>query len=364
MIALNKPLTPNLTKLTAYLSQVNDSGWYTNFGPLHQQLTRRLEEYLGVKNLLLVSNGTLAIQVACKALSINSAITTPFSFVATTSSLLWQGIESSFSDINEKSYNLCPVTLDKVLTQDNHFDGIVATHVYGNPCDVELLSDVAKKHNKKIIYDAAHAFGIKVGNESVLNFGDASTLSFHATKVFHTVEGGAIIFKNKIDFERAKQLINFGILPGGELGEPGINAKLNEYQCAVGLTLLDDIDEVLEHRAELFKLYRSELENTVTLPSWHSEASLNGAYMPIYISCPAARRSVMDALTGKNIQSRRYFTPSLDIAYPQLRSFGCENSQKLAGGVICLPLHFYMIDKDVLSVTNIIKETLKRAYSL
>ncbi|MBB1290170.1 DegT/DnrJ/EryC1/StrS family aminotransferase [Pseudoalteromonas sp. SR43-6] len=358
MIALNKPLQPNLARLTEYLSQVNDRGWYTNFGPLHEKLTLRLESYLGIKNLLLVSNGTLAIQVACKALGVNSAITTPFSFVATTSSLLWQGIETVFSDIDAKSYNLCPKALDKALTQDNHYDGIVATHVYGNPCDVESLAKVAKKHNKKIVYDAAHAFGVKVAGESVLNFGDASTLSFHATKVFHTVEGGAIVFKHKADFETAKQLINFGIQAGGTLGEPGINAKLNEYQCAVGLTLLDQMDEVLKNRATLFDLYRNELNNLVVLPSWHPEASLNGAYMPIYIECPIKQSAVLDGLAKNNIQSRRYFTPSLDTAYPQLKSYGCNNSQQLAGGVICLPLHNFMTKSDVITITSIIKDLL------
>jgi dTDP-4-amino-4,6-dideoxygalactose transaminase len=358
MIALNKPLTPDLTTLTNYLTQVNDSGWYTNFGPLHQLLTERLEKYLGVKNLLLVSNGTLAIQVACKTLNINSAITTPFSFVATTSSLLWQGIETAFSDIDAKSYNLCPKALDQALTQDNHYDGIVATHVYGNPCDVESLAKVANKHNKKIVYDAAHAFGVKIGDESVLNFGDASTLSFHATKVFHTVEGGAIVFKHKADYEKAKQLINFGLQANGNLGEPGINAKLNEYQCAVGLTLLDQIEQVIEHRAALFNLYYEELKGIIEVPQWHPEASMNGAYMPIYIADEILQQKVIDALVKQNIQSRRYFTPSLDVAYPEQKSFGCTNSQKIADGVICLPLHNFMTASNVLSVTNVIKGAL------
>ena len=358
MIVLNKPLTPNLTKLSAYLAQVNESGWYTNFGPLHEQLTKRLEEYLGVKNLLLVSNGTLAIQVACKALNINSAITTPFSFVATTSSLLWQGIETAFSDIDAKSYNLCPKALDKALTQDSHYDGIVATHVYGNPCDVHGIADVANKHNKKVVYDAAHAFDVTIAEQSVLNYGDASTLSFHATKVFHTVEGGAIIFKHKADFEKAKQLINFGLQADGSLGEPGINAKLNEYQCAVGLTLLDDIESVIKHRAALFNSYTNQLKDVVELPQWHPQASFNGAYMPIYIADTQKQKDVMQALAKNNIQSRRYFTPSLDLAYSKLKSFGCSNSQKVAGGIICLPLHNFMSVKDVSTVTNVIKETL------
>lgn len=359
MIVLNKPLTPNLTKLTAYLSQVNESGWYTNFGPLYQQLTKRLEEYLGVKNLLLVSNGTLAIQVACKALSINSAITTPFSFVATTSSLLWQGIDTAFSDIDIYSYNLCPTALDEALAQDSNYDGVVATHVYGNPCDVHGIAGVANKYNKKVVYDAAHAFDVKIDEQSVLNFGDASTLSFHATKVFHTVEGGAIIFKHKADYEKAKQLINFGIQDDGTLGEPGINAKLNEYQCAVGLTLLDDIEGVIEHRSTLFTTYRTELKGVVELPTWHEQASLNGAYMPIYIPDRDKQKNVIVALKDSNIQTRRYFTPSLDLAYSQQKSFGCENSQRLANGAICLPLHNSMSTSDVLKVVNIIKHTLK-----
>lgn len=358
MIALNKPLTPDLTKLTAYLAQVNESGWYTNFGPLHEQLTKRLEDYLGVKNLLLVSNGTLAIQVACKTLNINSAITTPFSFVATTSSLLWQNIDTAFIDIDINSYNLCPASLDIALAQDNNYDGIVATHVYGNPCDVHGIADVANKHNKKVVYDAAHAFGVKIAEQSVLNYGDASTLSFHATKVFHTVEGGAIIFKRKADFEKAKQLINFGIQTDGTLGEPGINAKLNEYQCAVGLTLLDDIESVIKHRVALFNTYTDELKDVVELPLWHPQASLNGAYMPIYIACEQKQQDVMQALAKNNIQCRRYFSPSLDLAYNQQKSFGCANSQKIAGGVVCLPLHNFMSVDDVLAVTYVIKEIL------
>jgi len=359
MIALNKPLTPDLTKLSQYLAQVNESGWYTNFGPLHQLLTERLEQYLGVKNLLLVSNGTLAIQVACKALNIHTAITTPFSFVATTSSLLWQGIETAFSDIDAKSYNLCPQSLDKALSQDDHYDGIVATHVYGNPCNVESLAKVADKYNKKIVYDAAHAFGVNVVDESVLNFGDASTLSFHATKIFHTVEGGAIVFKHKADYEKAKQLINFGIQADGGLGEAGINAKLNEYQCAVGLTLLDQIEQVIEHRASLFNLYCDELKDLVEIPQWHPKASFNGAYMPIYIESPTIQQKVIEALSANNIQSRRYFTPSLDVAYSEQKSFGCSISHNIAGGVICLPLHNFMTTDDVLKVVTIIKNTLK-----
>jgi dTDP-4-amino-4,6-dideoxygalactose transaminase len=357
-IKLNQPLQPNLTKLTKYLSQVNDSGWYTNFGPLHQELTERLEAYLGVKNLLLVSNGTLAIQVACKTLNVNSAITTPFSFVATTSALLWQGVDTAFSDIDLKTYNLCPEKLNESLSKDSHYDAIVATHVYGNPCNVDGLSSIAEKYNKKLVYDAAHAFGVKINNKSVLSYGDASTLSFHATKVFHSVEGGAIVFKSKTDYESAKQLINFGLKPDGTLGEPGINAKLNEYQCAVALTLLDDIEQVIENRVALFNLYRSELKDIVAMPIWHEDSSLNGAYFSIFITDLIKQKKIIKALSEKQIESRCYFTPSLDIAYPKQFSFGCSNSQEIAGGVLCLPLHNYMSHQDVVTIVNIIKKEI------
>jgi len=360
MIKLNNPLTPNLKKLTSYLSQVNDSGWYTNFGPLHEKLTARLEEYLGVKNLLLVSNGTLAIQVAAKALEINSAITTPFSFVATSSSLLWQGVEIAYSDIDPNSYNLCPKQLDKALESDSHYDSVVATHVYGNPCDVKGIDKIIAKHEKKIIYDAAHAFGVKVGNESILNFGDASTLSFHATKVFHTIEGGAIVFKHRADYEKAKKLINFGIEGEGVLGKPGINAKLNEYQCAVGLTILENIDEIISHRAKLFLLYKKLLRKNVRTPEWHQNATFNGAYFPIYIKNKKIQESIMQALELNNIQSRKYFTPSLDEAYKYQKSFDCRESKKIAGGIICLPLHYYLKIEEVIKISSIINNTLEK----
>ena len=199
-IKLNQPIKPNIEKLTQYLAEVNDSGWYTNFGPLHQQLTKKLEAYLGVENLLLVANGTLALQVAYKTLNVKSALTTPFSFVATASSLIWQGIETSFSDIDKNTYNLCPKKAEEALTLNSNINAIVATHVYGNPCNVKAFDELSRQKNVKVIYDAAHAFAIKVNDKSILNYGDASTLSFHATKVFHTVEGGAIVFKNKADF--------------------------------------------------------------------------------------------------------------------------------------------------------------------
>jgi len=358
-IVLNKPLTPNLAKLTNYLAQVNESGWYTNFGPLHKQLTERLEKYLGVENLLLVSNGTLALQVAYKALGVNYAITTPFSFVATASSLIWSGIDTSFSDIEESSYNLCPKKVEEALITDSKIDCIVATHVYGNPCDVDAFNLLSEKYKVRVIYDAAHAFGVKVGDKSVLEFGDASTLSFHATKVFHTIEGGAIVFKHKADYERAKRLVNFGIDNLGNITEPGINAKLNEYQCAVGLTILDSYDGVLEHRIKLFNAYTDGLKNLVGLQSWHPDANFNGAYMPINLNSIEQRIKIEQELKRNNVQYRQYFTPSLESVFQEQKVYSNKNSKILSEKILCLPLHIYMSIKEVEFVVNLIKKVIK-----
>lgn len=357
-ITLNTPVKPDLQKLTSYLEQVHDNEWYTNFGPLHQQLTARLEAYLGVKNLLLVSNGTLAIQVACKVLNVKRALTTPFSFVATTSSLLWQGIETAFCDVESNSFNLSAKSLGQAFKSDSEYDAIVATHVYGNPCDVTALKEVANDYGAKLIYDAAHAFGVKLGGESILNFGDASTLSFHATKVFHTVEGGAIVFNDKANFEKAKQLINFGIRQDGSLGEPGINAKLNEYQCAVGLSILDQMDEIIEHRAALFSCYRDSLKGVVELPKWLDKSTFNGAYMPVVITNKDILEKVILALDTHGVQYRRYFSPSLDKVYKNTVSFGCPISNRVAGNVICLPLHYYLTFEDVSIIVKLIKDNV------
>lgn len=357
-IELNKPLTPDLHKLTTYLNEVNESGWYTNFGLLHQKLTDRLETFLGVKNLLLVSNGTIALQVAAKTLDINKALTTPFSFVATSSALLWQGVELAYCDIDEYSYNLSPQCLASALEQDSSFDGIVATHVYGNPCAVKNIEMVAKLHNQKVIYDAAHAFGVNIDGESLLQFGDASTLSFHATKLFHTVEGGAIVFKNRIDYEKARRLINFGIDTDSSIEGIGINGKLNEYQCAVGLALLDDLEQVLLHRRQLFEAYCDQLSGVVEMPKWHESANKNGAYMPIYISDVEKQQELLEELGCSQVHSKRYFTPSLDTVFLDCHNYGCFNSHKKASGVICLPLHNYMTQEQVSTVCNLIKNVM------
>lgn len=356
MIALNSPLKPDLKKLHGYLEKVNESGWFTNFGPLHDELTAKLEDYLGVKNLLLVSNGTVALQLAGRALGIDNIVTTPFSFVATTSAFKWQKDTLSFADIDRQSYNLCPSAVGRALAQDQTLDAIVATHVYGNPCDVEGFEALGKEKHVKVIYDAAHTFGVKVGGQSVLNYGDASALSFHATKVFHTVEGGAVVFKDKQHFDKAKHMINFGIEPGKGIVETGINGKLNEYQAAVGLVNLERMDVVLQHRAELFSQYIAGLKDVVELPVWHSKANYNGAYMPIKLKNSQQATKLINKLAESNIQSRAYFSPALDSVFTDCKNHGSPNSDIVTDGILCLPLHVDLTKKDIKKVVSEIKD--------
>jgi len=362
MIALNSPIKPDLKKLQKYLEKINDSSWFTNFGPLHNELKDRLEAYLGVKNLLLVSNGTSALQVAGMALGTQSVLTTPFTFVATASAFKSQNLGLAFSDIDPLSFNLCPKGVDAFYLNDqmntNDFDTIVPTHVYGNPCDVEGLRQVADKHGKKLIYDTAHAFSVKLGDQSVLNYGDASTLSFHATKVFHTVEGGAVVFKNASDYEKALDIINFGIRPGQGIVRTGLNAKLNEYQAAVGLVNLEIIDDVIDHRRELFEHYTRELGDYVELPKWHNRASKNGAYMAIKLRDKEELKKVSDGLSSLAIQTRNYFSPCLSQVFCSGIQVELSVSKMLTQSVLCLPLHAYMSLKDVKTVSNEIKKVL------
>lgn len=355
LFPLNKPIKPPLAKVYGFLEQINQNDWYTNFGPMEELLTSRLKEFLGVKNLLLVSSGTVALQVASKVLGSSNLATSPFSFVATASSMTWQGHTINFADIDNKSLNLCPTRLTELLEREPSIDTILATHVYGNPCDVRAFEAISSHFDKKIIYDAAHAFNVKLANQSILEFGDASILSFHATKIFHTIEGGAIVFKEDHDYEAARQMINFGISKT-RINEIGTNGKLSEYHAAVGLSILDEMEEVLAHRRMLYHRYTVRLKESFDLPLWHKEGSFNGAYMPVILKSDKTVVSAIEALTKKGIQSRRYFYPSLDNIFTSASPSRCTKSNDIAKRVICLPLHYYMSEKDV----DLISDTLLR----
>jgi dTDP-4-amino-4,6-dideoxygalactose transaminase len=314
-----------------------DRAWMTNAGPLVQELTARLEDHLGVENLLLVANGTLALQVAFHALDLEKvAITTPFSFAATSSALLWERITPRYCDVARRSPNLDPALLPGLLTDE--VSGIVPVHAYGVPCDVDAIARAARQAGARVVYDGAHAFGVNRFGRSILGWGDASTVSFHATKPFHTGEGGAIVFRERTAFERARLMINFG-LPAGDrpITEIGINAKMSEFHAAVGLSILDDIDQIIERRLACAALYRRLLEDHVELVV-PADAESNGGYMPILLESRARRDLVRETLRGSGVEGRPYFFPTLNHSFGVGRAEDTPNARELAERVLCLPI--------------------------
>lgn len=352
MIPVTRPWLPDKNKYLDYITRCFENQQLTNNGPLVQELKARLEKYLGVENLLLVANGTLALQIAYKTLGVSGkAITTPFTFIATSSSLRWEGIEPVYADIDEESLNLSPQKTLDIL--DPEVTAIVPVHVYGNPCDVEAFDRIANEHNLRIIYDAAHAFGVRLDGKSILQWGDAATLSFHATKVFHTIEGGAIVFKKKEDYDRACRLINFGY-DAGEVIDEGINAKMSEFHAAMGLCMLDEIDIVLKKREDIYFRYYKVLKDHFEMPVWKEGATRNYGYFPLLFPSEEALLNAASRLNEAGVYPRRYFFPSLDkLRYGKFYSV-CPISRDRAERIICLPLFYGVEKKTVEDIGNIL----------
>lgn len=345
MIPVTKPYLPSREKIDNYIDDIYNNQWLTNNGPLVQELTKRLENYLGVENLLLVVNGTLALQIAYRALGItrdeeySEAITTPFTFAATASSLKWEGVEPIFTDIDSDTWCLNPRLIEKALTP--HTRAIVPVHVFGNACEVEEIDKIGRQHALKVVYDASHAFGVSYKGESLLKYGDASTLSFHATKLFHTIEGGAIVFKSKADLEYAKKLINFGIPGVDSIENVGINAKMNEFQAAMGLCVLDEIELNLLGRKKVSDIYTEALSGYVKLQKLNEFSTQNYAYFPIIMKDEETVRKTIASLKSSGISARRYFSPSLDTLSKIYKTpmKTCYNSRDISKRIICLPIY-------------------------
>lgn len=359
MIPVTKPYLPDRARLDAYIDRIYDKCWLTNNGPLVQELTERLKEYLGVENLLLVTNGTLALQIAYRALDVKgTALTTPFSFVATTSTLVWEGITPKFVDIDAETLCMDPDLIEEAITDD--VTTIVPVHVFGNACEVERIDEIAKRHNLKVIYDAAHAFGVRYKGESLLNYGDASTLSFHATKLFHTIEGGAIVFKEKEALERAKLLINFGIDGPDSIATLGINAKMNEFQAAMGLAVLDELEENIKKRESIWNCYAESFSNLQNRQKINPYGSQNYSYFPILLENEITTINIIKVLSTKKIYPRRYFYPTLDCIFKNKRP-NVQIAINISQRILCLPLYSEMKINELNSVINTIKETLNEA---
>jgi dTDP-4-amino-4,6-dideoxygalactose transaminase len=338
MINVTQSYMGNKAKFLGYVDSIYASGWLTNHGPLVAELEDRLREYLGVRNIILTNNGTLALQIAYRALNLcGSAITTPFSFVATTSSLQWEGLRPIFADIDKATWNLDPKTIEARIEADTQ--AIVATHVFGNACDVEQISQVAQRHQLKVIYDGAHAFSVRYKDQSVYNWGDISTLSFHATKLFHTIEGGAIVTNDDTLAARVRLLCNFGIVDTDVIEGIGINAKLNEFAAAMGLCILDDMALILEQREEIASRYEQQLGDHFDLQRQQPHSQRNHSYFPIALANEDQLLNCRAALKDRSINPRRYFYPSLDtLNYLQPQPAQIE-SRALSRRVLCLPIY-------------------------
>lgn len=359
MITVTKTYLPNRAKFDNYVNDMFESGYLTNNGKFVTKLQEKLQKYLNAENILLVANGTLALQVAYKAFELKGdVITTPFSFVATTSSLVWEGLEPVFSDIDQETFCIDASKFKNAISDKT--SAILPVHVFGNACDVETIQNTAGEYNLKVIYDGAHAFGVNYKNKSLLSFGDAATLSFHATKLFHTVEGGAIIFKDKEIYEKAKDMINFGFNPknGGYPDKVGINCKMNEFEAAMGLCVLDDIEEILSKRAKIYNIYREELNGLVRFQKQNPNSTKNYAYFPILLNDESQALRIKESLKKNDIDARRYFYPSLDTL-PYIKSKQIMPvSRSISARILCLPLYDSLNEEDVFRIIKIIKNNV------
>lgn len=344
-IHVTKTFLPPLSEFVAHLETIWQSGILTNSGPLSVQLETRLKDFLGVPQVYLVSNGTIALQMALKALEVTGeVITTPFSFVATSSSIKWEGLEPKFADICPLTLNIDPKCIEKQITPRT--TAIMATHVYGNPCAVDEIQEIADRHGLAVIYDAAHCFGARYRNRSLASFGDLSTLSFHATKIFHTAEGGAITVntgkvKRDIHFLR-----NFGIDGQERFNGVGINGKTSELNAALGLTVWPYLAEILQRRKEHVRIYDNLLKSDERLrfPLVPQHFESNGAYYPVIFQSENALKTVLNDLRAMNIFPRRYFYPCLD-QLDYVKSDPTPVASDISKRVLCLPLAHEMTEE-------------------
>ena len=346
-IYVTKPHLPPLEDFIPYLEKIWESGVLTNNGTFHQELEHALCDYLGVSHISLFSNGTIALVAALKALAVHGeVITTPFSFVATAHALRWNNIKPRFVDIDPKTFNLDPKKIEAAITPST--TAILPVHCYGNPCDVDAIDEIAKKYDLSVIYDAAHAFGVECHCGSILNHGDLSVLSFHATKVFNTFEGGAIVSKNRETKTKIDQLKNFGFVDETTVVATGINGKMNEIQAAMGLLQLKTIDSVIERRRMISERYKVELGAVKGIEVGSSDAQkrANYSYFPILVGADysLSRDGLYSALKSTGIHARRYFFPLIS-SFPMYEAITSRSSCELAqakaisDSVLCLPIY-------------------------
>ena len=356
LITVTSPLLPNLDDFNEMLKQIWESKWITNNGSFHKQLENELAAYLKVPYISLFTNGTLPLITALQALRITGeVITTPYSFVATTHALWWNGIKPVFVDIDPRTGNIDPDRIEAAITPQT--TAIMPVHVYGKPCDTQRIQEIADQYGLKVIYDAAHAFGVEVNGESILNAGDLSTLSFHATKVYNTVEGGAMVMHDERMKKRIDYLKNFGFANETTVVGPGINSKMDEIRSAYGLLNLKQVDKAIEARHQVAIKYREALRDVEGITFFDDMPGVrhNYSYFPIFVDekkYGMSRDELYFKMKEQNVLGRRYFYPLISefSTYRGLESARPENlpeAHKMANNVICLPMHQTLTDEEV-----------------
>ncbi len=355
MTYVTKIYMPDKEKFKAYIDGIYESGWLTNNGPLLQKLEKKLEEYLGVKNLLCVSSGTEALQLAYRILEMEGeVVTTPFSFVATTNAIAAERLTPVFADIDTESFNIDPKNIESAITDKTC--AIAPCHVFGNACEIDAIDEIAQKHNLKVIYDASHAFDVEYKGKHILNYGDISIISFHATKMFHTIEGGAIVIKDDVLYKKAKMVRNHGIDGPDSVVMLGINAKMNEVEAAMGLCMLEEEDIIHKERKTSYEFYIQQLEQYVQLQKKNGDSTQSYSYFPVVFRSEDEMNRVREALLEKDIAARQYFKPSLDtLSYVELRNV-MTKSRDIASRILVIPMHSGVES----IVSQIIIETLKK----
>lgn len=362
-ITVTSPLLPDLEEYNALLKDIWNRKWITNNGYYHQQLEKALAEYLGVEYISLFTNGTLPLITALQALRIQGeVITTPYSFVATTHAIWWNGLTPVFVDIDPRTGNIDPDKIEAAITPRT--TAIMPVHVYGKPCDVERIDAIAKKYNLRVIYDAAHAFGVKKDGVSVLQYGDMSTLSFHATKVYNTIEGGALICRSKEMKEHIDNLKNFGFRGETTVVAPGINSKMDEMRAAYGLLNLKQVDAAIEARRQVAIRYREALRGVEGITFFDDMPGVrhNYSYFPIFVDeekYGMSRDALYEKMKTQNVLGRRYFYPLISTfspydKYASATPANLPNAHKLADSVICLPMHHALSNEDIEKVLEVL----------
>jgi dTDP-4-amino-4,6-dideoxygalactose transaminase len=360
-INVTQPKLPKLEKYLDYIKEIWNNHWLTNDGPLHEEFKTRLRKFLNAKNVELFTNGHLALEIAIKSLNLKGeVITTPFTFASTVHAIVNNGLTPIFCDIEKKTYNIDAEQIESLINERT--SAIIAVHVFGNPCDVYKIEEIAKKYDLKVIYDAAHAFGVKINGESIAGFGDFSMFSFHATKVFHSIEGGLLVFKDESLKNLLKSLKNFGITSAETVDYVGINAKMNEFQAAMGLCNLQEIEDDIAKRERIYKAYVSGLKNIHNI-RYLEELPLvkhNYSYFPILFESEMIRDYMHKKLMEYNVFTRKYF-------YPLVNSFGCyafdpertPHALDVSRRILALPMYTELPVSDAQQICEIIRYELE-----